>query len=369
MSGNTLLLLLLLCAGNVAYTQPVARAIWIDTDIRLGKPGRDVDDGLALIIAVQSKEVFVEGISVTGNVGYASNIAKKIVKEYSAEHFVAVHKGARNHNDIGKETAATEALKQKLQQKKLTILALGLLTNIATVIQIHPELSKQIQEVVFCGSRQLGQHFKIGSSTLNIPDANFERDPNAFNIILRAGIPITFVGFESAQYIKIYKKDIIFLKDSPYKPEHWLYKKLRLWQLLWKMGVKDECFIPFDVVTLGSLIAPLFFQYFNSVTVHVDTLRNDLFIPLFNHRTKPYLNVINTSGTISSDFRYCYQTQPQFKDYILSSLRQNVYSQHRTQKNKMLSPSLVAIVPPAQAFVGMQHRIMSSRTNTDERHK
>lgn len=341
MSGNTILLLLLFTISS-AYTQPVARAIWIDTDIRLGKPGRDVDDGLALIMAVQSKEVNVEGISVTGNVKYASNIAKKIVREYSTEPFVDVYKGSRNHNDIGKESAATVALINKLQQTKLTILALGLLTNIATVIQNHPELAKQIEEIVFCGSRQPGQHFNIGSSNLNIPDANFERDPDAFNIILQAGIPITFAGFEPAQNIKIYKNDILFLKNSTYKAEHWLYKKLRIWQWLWKVGLKDDCFIPFDVVTLGTLIAPKFFQYFNSVTVHIDTLHNDLFIPFFNHKTKLYLNVINTSGSKGSNSRYCYKTQPQFKAYILSSLQQNIYSQHLTQKNKLHQLSATA---------------------------
>jgi hypothetical protein len=44
-------------------------------------------------------------------------------------------------------------LYQALKKRKLTILALGPMTNIATLIQNHPDIIPQIEKISICAAR------------------------------------------------------------------------------------------------------------------------------------------------------------------------------------------------------------------------
>ena len=48
--------------------------VWIDTDIMIGKFRRDVDDGLALMLALQDTSIKIEGISFVHGVDYAEKV-------------------------------------------------------------------------------------------------------------------------------------------------------------------------------------------------------------------------------------------------------------------------------------------------------
>ena len=51
-------------------------------------------------------------------------------------------------------TQATQALANLLQEQRVTILALGPLTNIATLLVHHPELRDRIAQVVAVAGRR-----------------------------------------------------------------------------------------------------------------------------------------------------------------------------------------------------------------------
>jgi pyrimidine-specific ribonucleoside hydrolase len=78
-----------------------------------------------------------------------------------------------------------EALK-----KKLTILALGPMTNIATLIQNHPDIIPQIEKISICAARTL--LFNPGNGKLNVFDYNYELDTKSMDVILNSPIPLVF---------------------------------------------------------------------------------------------------------------------------------------------------------------------------------
>ncbi len=293
--------------------------IWIDTDIHLGRFGRDVDDGIAVLQALRSDKVAVKGISLTLDVDYGYQVTQKLTERCSK--VVPIYKGAKSYKVLGKETEAVKALTEALSREKLSILVLGPMTNIASVIRLHPELKSQIQEVVFCGGRQPGERLNPGNGKLNLLDVNFERDPTAFQLLFETDIPIVLAGYEASSTIYFDKDDIQFLKVSSDKTDRWLYKKMRNWQKLWKITLgSTHGFIPFDAVTLSWLTNPDYLLYYPDIPASIEQLPNDSRLFKLAAPHKPYLQV-SYNYPSSRTVQYCYGVQPALKESMLYSLK------------------------------------------------
>ena len=191
------------------------RKIIIDTD-----PGQD--DALALMTAFGAKEqLLVLGVTcVAGNVplDLTSVNALKIC-ELSGVFDVPVFKGSSTplerklvtaehvHGKTGldgtelrvreKEVEPTSAIDfiiecaEKYRDEKITICALGPLTNIARVLTKNPGVTGSIEEIVLMG----GGFFEGGNIT---PAAEFNIyvDPEAAKIVLDSGVKITMLPLD-----------------------------------------------------------------------------------------------------------------------------------------------------------------------------
>jgi inosine-uridine nucleoside N-ribohydrolase len=82
-------------------------------------------------------------------------------------------------------TAATDAV---------TVVAVGPLTNVASLLHQHPEVAERIAEVIAVAGRRPLQRFTTGSASH--PDLNFEKDPEAFAAILSTAVQLTLAPFE-----------------------------------------------------------------------------------------------------------------------------------------------------------------------------
>ena len=131
-------------AGAWAAPEP----LWIDTDAACGSSAfADADDCWALALALRSDEVAVRGISaVSGAVkaGEAARLAGEVARRFG--HDGEVHQGAVRKNH--RPTAASRALAAALERERLSIVALGPLTNIAALLVNRPDLAARIARVV-----------------------------------------------------------------------------------------------------------------------------------------------------------------------------------------------------------------------------
>ena len=125
-----------------------AEPLWIDTDAACGSSAfADADDCWALALALRSDKVAVRGISaVTGAVkaGEAARLAGEVARRFG--HDGEVHQGAVRKNH--RPTAASRALAAALERERLSIVALGPLTNVAALLVNRPELAARIARVV-----------------------------------------------------------------------------------------------------------------------------------------------------------------------------------------------------------------------------
>jgi purine nucleosidase len=204
-----------------------ARHIIIDTD-----PGQD--DAVALLMALASNEAFcILGLTaVAGNVGLKQNAINALkVVELSGRTDVPVFAGCSEplerdlvtaehvHGDTGlngpdlKEPTIKlegqhgvdfiiETLRQN-PSKTITLCTLGPLTNIAKAFQKAPDIVDRCDEIIMMG----GAYFQGGNIT---PAAEFNIyvDPDAADIVFRAGVPITMASLDVTHKVLSTKKRI-----------------------------------------------------------------------------------------------------------------------------------------------------------------
>ena len=196
------------------------KQIIIDTD-----PGQD--DAVAILLALASpEELNVLGIvAVAGNVGlhHNANNALKIVE--LAGKTVPVYAGCSRpmrrqlvtaehvHGETGLNGPDLPEPKLPLQQqhgvdyiidtlmaapaKTITLCTLGPLTNIAMALVKQPAIAERIAEIVMMG----GAYFEVGNIT---PAAEFNIyvDPDAADIVLRSGVPITMLPLDVTHQVQ-----------------------------------------------------------------------------------------------------------------------------------------------------------------------
>jgi pyrimidine-specific ribonucleoside hydrolase len=303
--------------GSLAQSKIPA---WIDTDPSVARGGHEVDDGFALIRAFHSPELEVRGVSVVfGNAPLqtAWPIGKEIVEKFGPKGLEA-YKGAAGAEDLGTETEASEALERALRNEQLTILAIGPVTNLATVLKLHPELAKNVVRIVAVAGRRPGQRFVARSGNPQaFRDFNFELDPVGFQVLLDSHVPIVLTPWELSSKVWMKQEDLDLL-DKGGPDAKYLVPPARDWLEWWHKNLGTEGFNPFDTLAVGYLTSPDLIECFDSearIEMAPDDVNRDAAT-----RTKPYL-------LVSSDFKsgrpvtYCYNTSSaRFKEDLLRRL-------------------------------------------------
>ena len=206
----------LLLAASVPYSLPVGaspRAVIIDTD-----PG--TDDAIAIVLALQSPELAVRALTVVpGNVTADQGIdnARRIV---SLLHRcdVPVAAGAKRplvvplvtgsetwHGKNGLGDVQLPEPRCPLDRRwapdliiemvraaphQLTLITLGPLTNIALALEKDPGIVPLVERVVMMGGSI------SGGNVTPAAEFNIYVDPEAAQLVFKAGWPVTMVGLD-----------------------------------------------------------------------------------------------------------------------------------------------------------------------------
>src|SRR3954451_1581354 len=178
-------------------------------------PGHD--DAMALMLAVGSPELEVVAVTtVAGNQTLDRVTANAIrVLDVVEAHAIPIAAGADRGlihsadtaSDVHGETGldgpdlpppsrapeplhAIELIARKLREQRLTLIAIGPLTNIALLLATHPELTGQIERIVLMGGA-------IGPGNVT-PSAEFNvwADPEAAHRVFSSGVAVTMVGLD-----------------------------------------------------------------------------------------------------------------------------------------------------------------------------
>jgi pyrimidine-specific ribonucleoside hydrolase len=162
-----------------------------------------------------------------------------------------VHAGAASSSDLGKANDAVMAMADALSRKPMTILALGPLTNVGSLLKLHPELHDAIEGIVIVAARREGQVFNYPTArSASLPDFNFENDPEAVQIILDSDIDIVFTPWEVSSYVWLTVDDLVSLASQGGSGA-WIAEKSAGWIAMWLRRFQTPGFNPFDTLAVA----------------------------------------------------------------------------------------------------------------------
>ena len=301
------LLLSLICL--VHYAQ--AGTIWIDTDVSIGSPIREVDDAFALVFAFHSPEIRIVGLSTTyGNapLGQTTRAAHDLVERFGQSAGLtvdAIFAGAESASDLGRRSAASDALAAVLQRKKVTYVAVGPLTNLATFLRLHSKLASQIERVIFVGGCEPGASRAFGPGrSLHIHDANVFKDPAAAEAVLRSNIPLTLVPIAAGSQLLVDGADLRQLERSG-NAGTYLSRQTRIWLWFWTHFFKTEGGPIFDALGMIPVTRPELLTITKRYA-KMDQTGNLIVSPSLTSGTRPV--------------RYCIGFAPGTKSFVMQRL-------------------------------------------------
>lgn len=294
--------------------------VWIDTDPAVGVPGSDVDDGLALIQAFHSPEMRVRGVSaVFGNAPLEQTfpIATDLVQRFGPAG-VPVAKGAASGEALGEDSEAVRGMAAALGEGPLDILALGPLTNVASLVMLEPELAPHIGQIISVAARRPGQRFRsVESQPRPFPDLNFDCDPAAMQVLIDSGIDLVFAPWEVSSHVWLTENDLDGLEDSGESGQY-IAQHSRSWLKIWRDDLGAPGFNPFDTLAIAWVSHPHLLEHFRC-GVWIEEGPDDT-APLSEQaegRSKPHLLVDADKGDRAV---YCHHPASGFKPLLLDRL-------------------------------------------------
>ncbi|HVB23951.1 MAG TPA: nucleoside hydrolase [Ktedonobacteraceae bacterium] len=251
--------------------------VLIDTDI-----GDDIDDALALAVALRSPEIAIRAITtVSGATQRRAQLAAHLLHTFERDD-IPIAAGLSmplqyRHRPAGVAQAAIlpnnapsriisplsgpELIIQTANAYagRLTLVCIGPLTNVATALTLDPHLFLAIRKIFMMG----------GTSSIPLPDWNVRSDAKAAQIVLASGIPVTMLGLNITSRCQLRACDIAQLRNDHSPQAQFLSRLLAIWQ---RHRSRWHARLPYlhDPLTIAVLCKPELFT-FQEMTARVLT--------------------------------------------------------------------------------------------------
>jgi purine nucleosidase len=204
--------------------EPLTRII-LDTDLAMGAPGSDIDDGFALALALADPALSVEVVTTVGgnsDVDTSTRLTTDLLRVLGRTD-VAVVRGAGRplnpalwHGDLaapgsdGAYAAAEIVARVMAEPGELTLVTIGPLTNVALALMLEPRVASAVREIVVMGGVYLEQT-NVGWMP---GEYNFWCDPDAAQIVLGSGAALRLVGLDVTRRVRLSRADCALLAEG-----------------------------------------------------------------------------------------------------------------------------------------------------------
>ena len=210
--------------------------IILDTDVAMGAPGSDIDDGFAMALAVDLADQSLELVTtVNGNTDVETSTLLAVdLLDRLGRPDIPVIKGATKpllrplHDHPARDRTA--GVRERLADRKpaagraaaalvdriladpgeITLVAIGPLTNVAVALSLEPRIAAAVKEIIVMGGA-----FMRTTSVLAMPgEFNIWIDPEAAAIVLNSGAPLRFIGLDVTLQVQLNRADADRLKAT-----------------------------------------------------------------------------------------------------------------------------------------------------------
>jgi len=247
----------------------------IDTDPAISIFGADVDDALAIFLALNSDEIEVDGITTVfgnTNVDATFRIANEILSVAGRTN-IPVYKGAYNATWLGVRTKAVQYLIDQIMEHpgEITLVTLAPLTNVATAFLLEPRLIENLKAILMMG----GLFFRSNSKVPFLQsEFNFSRDSRATKMVLEKYIDTTIVGLDLTTQVVFKDENFRALQRANTPITKYITKHTKSWLALNKLLMSGG-FNPHDPIAIAYLLQKSLFKLVKG-TVEVQVSKRKL---------------------------------------------------------------------------------------------
>ena len=201
------------------------RSVIVDTD-----PG--ADDALALMMAINSPDMLVEGLTTVGGnatLSETTDNALRLVEHLNGKQSrlpiaVGADRPMRGSFTHAYHVHGSEGLGVRLPEPtlkpyrlnavdfiqdrvtkspgQLTIIAIGPLTNVAAALDNRPDIVGAVTEIVVMGGA-----VGVPGNITPYAEFNIHEDPWAANAVFASGVPVTLVGLDVTHQAFMHRRD------------------------------------------------------------------------------------------------------------------------------------------------------------------
>lgn len=207
------------------------KLVYVDTDVGLGTPGAEIDDGAALIFLLHNPAIDLVGAgSVFGNVSIqdADRNLDRLLTWLGRED---IPRGLGAAGPLLEDTAWFEAWQSgygktrpwdtrpasylaanliihtiQTHPGQVSILSLGPMTNLALAIRLEPSVVPLTREVIL-----MGGSFNVQNPA---PEFNIRSDPEAAQVVLSSSWPVHVLGLDVTRRVHFSRRDFASLPDD-----------------------------------------------------------------------------------------------------------------------------------------------------------
>ncbi|MEC7910136.1 MAG: nucleoside hydrolase [Pseudomonadota bacterium] len=274
----------------------MTKKIIIDTDPAMGTKGGDPEDCFAIMLALNSPELHIEGITtVQGNVPVERGFSNVTYLLNELGKDIPIHSGTTGTYDpnrnkerlwLGKrdnmeqiapllpiedsriEASSFISTQCSNNPKEIELVTIGPLTNIARALDLNPNLNKEIKKITMMAGAA-----KVPGNITPAAEFNVWADPEAASKVFESGIDITMVPLDVCHKTRLSKEQLVSIGDHEHPFCKFVLESVKPWINIRSELVSDEGLHLYDSLAMAICFMPELVEC-QSAYVGVETAGN-----------------------------------------------------------------------------------------------
>jgi inosine-uridine nucleoside N-ribohydrolase len=248
-------------------------AVVYDCDLTMGRPFRDVGDGLALLYLLGEPKIDLRAVTTTygnGPVDMTTRTTRRLLKQLKLGSVEVVRGAARFTRDPTENEAARFLVDHvNAHPREVVLLATGAMTNLKHAASLDGGFFQKLRGLCLVG----GVTGRVSWNGRRLLERNFSVDPEAAYQAIQAPCPKTIVLGEAGLTAVFRSQQMAALRALDDSVSDLILKRSRLWFGLMRLWFRDDGFAMWESVGAIAIAHPAYLRFEQA---HLPTTVEDL---------------------------------------------------------------------------------------------